>query len=347
MRGLVCELREVRDAKMISIIMIGSERSDISLQHEFKFCEDIIKQLESGRRSTKDLQEQLKQCEEKLKLLTKEVSARSLFGSNESVDELPTSSLNYLFLPYYLATVTQNVIVGPNERLSSLDRAKIYLQDFLERLKSYNIIDFDFFETYEVNGKKEIGKSKHDIDPSRQRELKLRQFQQEKELIELVENSESELHSNGDDDSLVRELILNRLHLAAIKSVNELRRIEEERPLAEHMLKIQTGQAEAFSERAVRQSGQTPFIVTRDALQKKVFGLGYPSIPTMTVNEWYDDMMKNGRFGVINPGSSENKSDSSDVDEEIGEERERIRLQKWDEYKDYHRRGWGNMHNKG
>lgn len=71
------------------------------------------------------LQDQLKQCEEKLKRLTKEVSALSLFSNNEGVDELPTSSLNYLFLPYYLATVTQNIIVAPEERLLSLDRAKV------------------------------------------------------------------------------------------------------------------------------------------------------------------------------------------------------------------------------
>lgn len=71
------------------------------------------------------LQDQLKQCEEKLKLLTKEVSALSLFSNNEGVDELPTSSLNYLFLPYYLAAVTQNIIVEPEERLASLDRAKV------------------------------------------------------------------------------------------------------------------------------------------------------------------------------------------------------------------------------
>lgn len=67
----------------------------------------------------------MKQCEEKLKHLTKEVSALSLFSNNEGVEELPTSSLNYLFLPYYLATVTQSVIVGPEERLSSLDRAEV------------------------------------------------------------------------------------------------------------------------------------------------------------------------------------------------------------------------------
>lgn len=37
-------------------IMDDIEQNDISLQHEFSFCEDIIKQLESGKQSTKDLQ---------------------------------------------------------------------------------------------------------------------------------------------------------------------------------------------------------------------------------------------------------------------------------------------------
>uniref|UniRef100_A0A8R1U0E3 TAP42-like family protein n=1 Tax=Onchocerca volvulus TaxID=6282 RepID=A0A8R1U0E3_ONCVO len=323
------------------------ERNDISLRHEFEFCENIIKQLESGKQSTKDLQDQLKQCEEKLKLLTKEVSARSLFSNNESVDELPTSSLNYLFLPYYLAMVTQNIIVGPEGRLSSLDRAKIYLRDFLERLKSYNIIDFDLSGVNEDSEEKEIEKSKHNIDLSKQRELKLRRFQQEKKLAELVKNSESELHSDADDDGLKRELIMNRLHLAAMKSIDEMEQIDQERPMAEHMFKIQTGQVEALPKRPMNQSARTPFIITRDDVQKKVFGLGYPSIPTMTVNEWYDDMMKNGRFGTTNPSSSENNSDSNTMDENTKEEHDRARLQRWDEYKDYHRRGWGNMHNKG
>ncbi|KAM3724379.1 Serine/threonine-protein phosphatase 4 regulatory subunit [Dirofilaria immitis] len=323
------------------------ERNDISLRHEFEFCENIIRQLESGKQSTKDLQDQLKQCEEKLKFLTKEVSARSLFSNNENVDELPTSSLNYLFLPYYLAMVTQNIIVGPERRLSSLDCAKIYLQDFLERLKSYNIIDFNLSGASGDNEGKEAEKSKQDVDLSKRRELKLRRFQQEKELTELVRNSESELHSNTDDDGLMRELIINRLRLAAMKSVDEMKQIDQERPMAEHMLKIQTGQNEALPKRPMKQFAQTPFIITRDDVQKKVFGLGYPSIPTMTVNEWYDDMMKNGRFGTTNPSSSENNPDSNDMSGETWEEQERARLQRWDDYKDYHRRGWGNMHNKG
>ncbi|VDK74106.1 unnamed protein product [Litomosoides sigmodontis] len=314
--------------------MSDSERNDISLRHEFKICEDIIKRLETGMESTKDLQDQLKQCEEKLKLLTKEVSTLSLFSNNESVDELPTSSLNYLFLPYYLATVTQNII--------------IYLQDFLRRLKAYNIIDFDLSEASEDNERKKTEKSKHDINLSKQRELKLQRFQREKELEELVKNSQSELCSNSEDEDLVRELIINRLHLAARKSVDEMGQIDQERPMVEHMLKIQTGEIQALPKRPMNRLAQTPYIIARDQAQKKIFGLGYPSVPTMTVNEWYDDMVRSGRFGALNPSTSENISDSNPTDEGAREEEEeRACLQRWDEYKDNHRRGWGNMHNKG
>lgn len=80
---------------------------------------------------------------------------------------------------------------------------QIYLQDFLRRLKAYNIIDFDLSGASEDNEKKEAEKSKHDIDLSKQRELKLQRFQREKELKELVKNSESELCSNVDDDELM------------------------------------------------------------------------------------------------------------------------------------------------
>ncbi|EJW85469.1 hypothetical protein WUBG_03617 [Wuchereria bancrofti] len=298
--------------------MSDIERDDISLQHQFEFCEDTIKKLEDGKQ-----------------IVTK------------SVDELSTRSLNYLFLPYYLATVTQNLIVEPKERLSSLDRAKIYLRDFLKRLKSYSIIDFDLWDLNEDNGEKEKGQSKHDIDLSKQRELKLRRFQQEKELEELVKSLESELYTNADDDGLMRELILNRLHLAAMKSISEIEQIDQERPMVEHMLKIQAGEAEILPKQPMNRFAPTPYIIARDEVQKKVFGLGYPSIPTMTVNEWYDDMVKNGRFNAINPSSSEKSSNSNAVDEETREEQERARLQRWDEYKDHHRRGWGNMHNKG
>ena len=37
-----------------------------------------------------------------------------------------------------------------------------------------------------------------------------------------------------------------------------------------------------------------PFIITRDQVQKKVFGLGYPSVPTYTIDEFYERQVELG-----------------------------------------------------
>ncbi|KHJ76733.1 hypothetical protein OESDEN_23647 [Oesophagostomum dentatum] len=74
----------------------------------------------------------------------------------------------------------------------------------------------------------------------------------------------------------------------------------------------------------------------------------------MTVDEWY-----NQRFGgenapssqaAMKPGCSDGQSGNTDEkehEEEEDDEEKRARLMRWDEYKDDHRRGWGNTHNKG
>jgi len=39
-----------------------------------------------------------------------------------------------------------------------------------------------------------------------------------------------------------------------------------------------------------------PFIITKNDVQKAVFGLGYPSIPTVTVDEFYKQRVEEGTF---------------------------------------------------
>ena len=39
-----------------------------------------------------------------------------------------------------------------------------------------------------------------------------------------------------------------------------------------------------------------PFILTKNDLQKKVFGMGYPSTPTYTVEEFYEAQVRAGQI---------------------------------------------------
>ena len=36
--------------------------------------------------------------------------------------------------------------------------------------------------------------------------------------------------------------------------------------------------------------------MTRDSVQKQVFGLGYPSLPVMSIEEFYDDRARHGWY---------------------------------------------------
>uniref|UniRef100_A0A0N5AZ15 Immunoglobulin-binding protein 1 n=1 Tax=Syphacia muris TaxID=451379 RepID=A0A0N5AZ15_9BILA len=324
---------------------------EVSLSKRFASCEAVIQKLEDGTSSSKDMQDQLKECEEELKEITKEISVLSLFSKNETITDLPTSSLQFFLVPVMLATVTQNIIQAPEERLASLDRAKIYLRDFLERLVSYEIIDIslpwqaDTIDGSENEHEEANASHRRNYDPARKRNEKVRRFQQQKELEKNYEALKEERLRRSDDDSVLRELLLVRIRLAANKAVDDLEQIEEERPLAERMLLIAKGEVKPAPKKAPPPS-QKPFILTRDKLEKEVFGLGYPSIPTKTVDEWCDDMVKEGIWE--NSKSSKKLKASDDEDEsEEAEEKRRLRSQKWDEYKDTHRRGWGNTKNKG
>lgn len=97
------------------------------------------------------------------------------------------------------------------------------------------------------------------------------------------------------------------------------------------------------------------FVIPKADERNKVFGLGYPSRPTQTVDEWYDQMASRGHFHnqpstsqpsstvVDSQISSGEEEDAIDVDSVEQRQRQRAK----DDYYDSHRRGWGNRHGKG
>jgi len=93
------------------------------------------------------------------------------------------------------------------------------------------------------------------------------------------------------------------------------------------------------------------FFIPRKEQQNRVFGLGYPSVPTTTVDEWFDEMSKSKNFVDKSPftiNSEQNaKEDSEDDDDKEENETDRRRQMERDDWRDTHPRGWGNTYNKG
>jgi len=107
-----------------------------------------------------------------------------------------------------------------------------------------------------------------------------------------------------------------------------------------------------------------PVIITKDAIQKAVYGAGYPSLPTFTVQDFYDQRVRDGifpdpekaasnqqkslqRMTEVNNREEEEKETADNEDLAENEDPEYLARQRaMDEFKDEVRRGDGNRHNR-
>lgn len=88
-----------------------------------------------------------------------------------------------------------------------------------------------------------------------------------------------------------------------------------------------------------------------------MFGAGYPSLPTMTVDDWYEQHRLRGAMpdqGIPRRVDVEEDTDAKEREEqdkeknaENDDEESLLRARNWDEWRDTHRRGYGNRHNMG
>ncbi|KAF8358942.1 ppfr-4 [Pristionchus pacificus] len=339
-----------------------AEHSEESLQQRFIACEQTMDALENGTMSTKDIQEPLKATIAELQSMTMTVNALALFSSNENIEELPNGSLHCMLIPCYLGIAHQNLMnCNPEAKSEELRMAKVYYRDFLRRLREYGVAELGEFPWEKDEGEEEERKK---VDASvkspavvmaeaeTKRKEKIDRFRNQKEQHDRFLELTRQRAINPEDDSAQRDLLLAQLRYYAYRALSELESIEAELPMLEMMAaRARAGITEPI--KPERGPSRKPFIITRDKAQKAVYGLGYPSIPVMSVDEWYDQKMASGAWGEGGPGGSGTSkepdsrlSDSENEDDGRDDERREAKL-RWDEYKDTHRRGWGNTHNKG
>lgn len=129
------------------------------------------------------------------------------------------------------------------------------------------------------------------------RNEKIRKYKEQKEF-------ESELGSlkllKDRDDETCRKYYLMYIKSFINVSLDELKSIKDEKPLAKHMLEMKQGKTLSSSEANGSSKDKfiakplKPIIITRNEMQKKVFGAGYPSLPTFTVDEFYQQRVADG-----------------------------------------------------
>jgi immunoglobulin-binding protein 1 len=234
---------------------------------------------------------------------TELVSLAGIFSSNESIEEVATNNVRYFLLPALLGNLSLKLCV--EDRFNVIQVAEIYFRDFLKRCKSYDIVDIEIPEPKENNSLESSESVRQQscapdlATMARERNAKLQRYKEQKELESQLEDLKRSLCSMRIvDEEVERKYYLTLIKNFANEAVDELNSIEMEKQLLEHMVKVKKGEASESDKVKKRKGPQPkplqPIIITRDEVQKKVFGAGYPSLPTMTVQEFYEKRVKDG-----------------------------------------------------
>uniref|UniRef100_A0A1B6L7W4 Immunoglobulin-binding protein 1 n=1 Tax=Graphocephala atropunctata TaxID=36148 RepID=A0A1B6L7W4_9HEMI len=305
---------------------------------------------------------------------TRLTSLTSMFSSNESVEEVATQHLQYFLLPSLLGNLTQKLSV--TDRTEVVETADIYFRDFLQRCKDYGITDVEVPQpsVSEDNGEDAPGQSTRQPTPAqglmasaRNRASKIEQYKEQKALQAQLKWMKENLTANVDDE-VKRNYYLTLIKCHINEGLSELESLQSEKEIIKYMAKMKPGGSLNANENKEKMSkGPKPkplkaIILTRDEVQKKVFGAGYPSLPSMTVQEFYDQRIKDGIFpdaATVKERSLQDLASQQNAeaiaDQEAAESERRVedddeeslrRAREMDEYKDSHQRGWGNRYNR-
>ncbi|VDN98302.1 unnamed protein product [Rodentolepis nana] len=337
------------------------------LQNYLKIKKDEISSSNEGFKGL--IEQSCALCDEAIR----RINQLDLFSKNESLDDLSTSSIRYLTLPAFLAFYTSQKF-DRDERLTSLKLTQTYYDEFFDSIESYGFPDLPKLE--KPSGDEPSSKfylRSPRVDPEKQRNERIKAYKEKKSLDERLEKFLS-LNSPTVDEEMLREESIGLIRYWAFTAVEELRLIKSEVELLE---KFQ-GQNTLQQPPPRKPSGPTqpPLVITREKILAATFGAGYPSVPTMTLDQFVDLQVKQGlmpppqqmksRTSTNNSSSSSNgaswhridpsdTAEAKEADEEkmarydaledAHSEEQRAKAQRFDEFKDEHRRGSGNRAN--
>lgn len=354
------------------------EKDPTTLSQLFDNAFELFNSINSTQESTNSpkIQSDIRQTMRMFEDATKLVSIVDMFSDNETFEEVATENIKYFLLPALLGKLTTK-ICGSDDRLHLVKVTEIYFVDFLKRLKTYDLTDVEIPKIN--NEKKEAGDNQNKLkdesskmleDMVIRRNTKLQRYKQEKDLESRLDTLKKNLDNPNVDDETKREYFVTLLKLYAVQIVDELNFLETEKTILENMLEMGPAHTAASKSHTTQKRKSPapklqPIIITRDEVQKQVFGAGYPSLPVLTVEEFYEQRVRDGDWpdpsqrngtssrclqGMANKDTSANDEDNEAIlKEEMEEKDDPEHLEQaraMDEYKDMHRRGWGNRANR-
>ncbi|NXU47048.1 IGBP1 protein, partial [Turnix velox] len=324
----------------------------------------LLEEVENGVEPSSGapaVQDKVRQGLEALQKAAAMVEQLDLFSENEELEEVASADLKYMLLPALLGSLTMKQ-VDLSKRLEHLESARTHFWRFLKLCRSYGLGNFNLpppGPPAEDNG---------DIPASRgpaatqanlvamasSRQAKIERYKQKKELENRLASMKSSVESGQADEDQIREFYILQIRKWINTSLEEIESIDQEMVIVRNRGTAKQPSAPPHGTSRQARPPFKPFILTRDVAQAKVFGAGYPGLPTMTVDDWYDQRRKQGIVSAQTapqraPGvtDEELQKQQQEKKEEEDDEEALQKARKWDDWKDTHPRGYGNRQNMG
>jgi len=296
---------------------------------------------------------------------TRLVSILDIFSRNESYTEMSTECLKYFMLPVLLGDLENKLC--ENERETVVEKVQIYYIDYLQRCKDYGFADLNRIpkmisvkDEMTEDGVEEVPRMPDLSKMNSERSAKMARYKLNRQLETDIKELKVVLSGATKDEDVLRDYHLKMIQRFVNLSLDELNSLEMEVGVLKHMAKIKAGKVAPVEEKPVRK--MEPIIITKDKMQKEVYGLGYPSMPVLSVHEFYEKRVRDGWWKPPSSGGAlqdrandpdlearmkDQEEREKDDNEDRDDEETREKALGMDEWKDDHRRGEGNRHNMG
>ena len=212
-------------------------------------------------------------------------------------------------------------LIDENERrLEVITVIETYYIDFLTRVRDYGIeenlnipnVKASDDDHHSSQTPVALNQSKPDLAKmNRERDEKIRRYKEKKELdsqLKQLKASVIEANKAHRDEEIVRKYYLKLIHSFVLSTLDEISSYEMEKPILQHLTKVKRGEV-AATEGSTSQPKRPlkPIIITRDAVQKQVFGMGYKHLPVLSIEEFYEQRVRDGWF----PSQEQTKKQNS------------------------------------
>ncbi|XP_071425754.1 immunoglobulin-binding protein 1 isoform X2 [Pithys albifrons albifrons] len=303
------------------------------------------------------VQDKVRQGLDALQRAAAMVAQLELFSENEELEEIASADLKFLLLPALLGALTLKQ-VDQSRRLEHLQSAREHFLRFLRLCRSYGL-GAALLPPEERDGSGPAAPTQPQPQPglvamALSRRAKIERYKQKKELENKLASMRSFVEGGTADEDQIREFHILQIQKWISTSLEELESIEQEMVILRSRDAARQAPAAPHGPARPARAPVRPFILTRDAAQAKVFGAGYPGLPTMTVDDWYEQRRRQGIVSGQSvpqraPGVSDEElqKQQQEKKEEEDDEEALQKARNWDDWKDTHPRGYGNRQNMG